>query len=109
MYLRIEGEVVPDQSDLLNTLPLFCNSHLIESQLPVCFNIFLRWEPVGGFVIVNFEDRIIHQGHTVNKTSNPVILLFFQGEIDMFFEAQGFSMIKGTVTPVIIRDTLFSK
>jgi hypothetical protein len=72
-------------------------------------DISLSWKSVGSFVVMDFENRAIHQGHAVNIASNPIILFLLQRERDILFEAQGFPVIKGIVPPVIIPDAFFSE
>jgi hypothetical protein len=58
---------------------------------------------------MDFENGIIKKGQTIDKTSNPITLFFFQREINIFFEAQCPSLIEWIVTFVIIRDAFFSQ
>src|SRR4030042_4610447 len=108
-YLAIEREVGPDQSYFLDILPSSLHPHLIESKLPIRIDIFLGWKPIRCFIVMDFEDGIVQKGQTINNTSNPITLFFFQREINVLFKTQGPSLIKWIITFVIIGDTFLSQ
>jgi len=72
-------------------------------------DIHLRWKPVGGFIVVDLENRMIHEGQTVDETSDPIFLPSFEGKKDILFKAQCPSLIERIVTFVIVRDTFLSQ
>jgi hypothetical protein len=58
---------------------------------------------------MDFEDGIINEGQTIDEPSNPISLLLFKREINVFFKAQGFPLIEGIITLVIIRNAFLSE
>jgi hypothetical protein len=100
---------MPDEMDLPDIVPFPFHPHMIESELPVGIDILLSGKSARGLIIMDFDEGMIGKGYPINKTPDPITLLFIQREGNTLFEAQGLSMVKGGVAVVIINDTFLSK
>jgi len=100
---------MPNQLNLSNILPSPLYPHLIEGELSIRLDLLLGWKSMGSLIIVYFKDAIIHQSQTINEPFNPVSLLLFKWEIDIFFQPKGLPLVKGIISFEIVGNTFFSQ
>lgn len=102
----VEGEVVPDEPDVLGIGPFALNGHLINGQLAVGVGVLLAGQMGRGLVVVDAVDVVLALGQPVDVAGEFVLAVGVEGEVDPDFGTDGQVLVEGGVAPVVGLDEL---
>jgi hypothetical protein len=97
---------MPDESER-NVVSVFAGeTDLIQGELSVLVEHFLRWDARAGFVVVNLDRSVAGSGDAVDDALHLVFPGIVERKDDALLDPQGFIFVERVVASVVSAQTL---